>query len=113
MSSVATPEQESKRRKEEPESESDEEADPRDQVKMKDHEYTDRGFSYVQFEDHYKQQCSIQQSSVYTHIWLGVDKDWQGKEIFGRMHLSMEQVQALLPYLERFAKTGSMEPEEE
>lgn len=112
--SPSTPE--SKRVREDIESDSESDAESvneRDQVKMKELEYTNRGFSYVQFEDHYGQRCSIQQSSVYTHVWLGVEKNFKGEDVNIRMHLSMEQVQALLPYLERFAKTGSIEPDGE
>lgn len=40
-----------------------------------------------------------------THIWLGV----QDKS----MHLSMEQVQALLPLLTEFARSGNLFREDE
>lgn len=36
---------------------------------------TERGFQIIQFEDCYKQQCSIQQSSnLKKQIWLGADE---------------------------------------
>lgn len=73
---------------------------------------TGRGFALGQFVDRYKQQCSVQDSSLATEaaIWLGVDEDLNGKECT-RMHLTTEMVQALLPVLERFVRTGTITEE--
>jgi len=67
---------------------------------------TNRGFKIADFKDYYKQDCSLQESSlVYPCIWLGVDVDLNGKES-SRMHLDQKLVKQLLPYLQHFAKTG-------
>ena len=73
---------------------------------------TDRGFALGQFVDRYKQQCSVQDSSLAAEaaIWLGVDVDLNGKECT-RMHLTTEMAAALLPVLERFVRTGSIAEE--
>ena len=76
---------------------------------------TARGFTLLKFKDVYDQPCSLQKSSIMTPecIWLGVETsiDLNTKEVLGdnqRMHLSQAQVQELLPYLIRFAKTGQL-----
>lgn len=63
---------------------------------------TVRGFLLGQFWDRYGELCSIQKSSLATEdaIWLGVDEH--------RMHLTQEQVAALLPLLQHFAETGDL-----
>jgi len=68
----------------------------------------DKGASKLSFEDDYKQKCSLQKSnSALDHkIWLGVDKDVNGKAVVARMHLTQEQVKDLLPFLQKFADTG-------
>ena len=91
---------------------------------------TARGFQIAEFKELYGKDCSIQESSLATEaaIWLGIDapsvrvivkgKGWQdvplpeGGSVRGRMHLSQEQVQDLLPLLQRFAETGylSLDP---
>jgi hypothetical protein len=70
----------------------------------------DNGLSKVSFEDDYKQQCSLQKSNatLANKIWLGVDKDINGKAVNARMHLNREQVKAILPYLQKFAETGEL-----
>lgn len=67
-------------------------------------ELTERGFAYADFYDLYNKGCSIQESSLATDnaIWLGVYES--------RMHLNQEQVAELLPLLERFVKTGVLQP---
>lgn len=69
---------------------------------------TERGFGLYEFKDKYGQKCSLQDSSLATEsaIWFGVDVDLKGKEVFNRMHLTQEQVKALLPILTNFAETG-------
>lgn len=93
---------------------------------------TDRGFSYIDFKDHYGVKCSIQKSSLATDdaIWLGVD-DAEPKILASevmeggtgwikyplpdsvlintRMHLNREQVEKLLPVLRCFVETGELE----
>lgn len=73
---------------------------------------TDRGFPIFEFEDRYKSQCSVQDSSLAFEscLWLGVDKAFNGEETSTRMHLTQDMVKELLPILERFVKTGSIEP---
>lgn len=98
---------------------------------------TMRGFSHGTFIDYYGNACSIQKSSLATAdaVWLGVD-DVSPKLLHGdakalgletdatcgwvpypippevhlttRMHLTREQVAALLPFLERFVATGEL-----
>ena len=72
--------------------------------------------------------CSLQKSSLATEdaIWLGCNdanvqacipgKGWtpvpmpEGVDIVAntRMHLTQEQVKELLPFLQRFAETGTL-----
>ena len=63
---------------------------------------TGRGFDIYLFKDKYKNQCSLQKSSLATSdcIWLGVDEN--------RMHLTKTQVKKLLPILKLFAETGEI-----
>lgn len=70
----------------------------------------DKRSNKVSFEDNYKQQCSLQKSNaaLENKIWFGVDKDVNGKTVNGRMHLSQEEIKALLPYLQKFADTGEL-----
>lgn len=83
---------------------------------------TDRGFFIINFTDSYGVKCSLQESSnVIPHVWLGVDDvepellgsdGWKPydipEQVFlnSRMHLSVEQAAALIPYLKEFVKTG-------
>lgn len=95
-------------------------------TKMKDNK-TQRGFEISEFTDSYGEQCSLQKSSsVAEKIWLGIDNpkltvfedEQKGKysiidmpknySVSTRMHLDKEQVAELLPYLERFVKTGNL-----
>ena len=70
----------------------------------------EKGLSKISFEDDYKQQCSLQKSNaaLENKIWLGVEKDINGKIVNGRMHLTQEQVRDILPYLQKFADTGEL-----
>lgn len=63
---------------------------------------TSRGFPLIDFMDYNGQQCSLQESSLAYPgcVWFGRDD--------ARMHLSQEQVKALLPFLNEFAETGYM-----
>ena len=92
-------------------------------------EITNRGFTLIEFEDTYKDKCSIQKSSCGSEprIWLGIDDAnpkicIQGQgfvpyklpeevHLTTRMHLNQEQVKQLLPILEHFAKTGNLDYE--
>jgi hypothetical protein len=89
---------------------------------------TNRGFALLKFEDSNGLPCTLQDSSTDTpSIWLGtadarpqiMRKDtpeggtgWTDYPIpdevllSTRMHLTQEQVQELLPYLQFFAETG-------
>ena len=98
---------------------------------------TGRGFDLIEFVDRYDCKCSLQESSLATEaaIWFGcndadpqimasdakrlgistnADSGWipyhipSEVSLTTRMHLTQDQVKALLPYLERFAKTGSL-----
>ena len=88
-------------------------------------EKTNRGFEIIKFRDYNDEHCSLQQSSLATEeaIWLGVDKpvpqiltsgEWKkvplpiGTILNGRMHLTREQVEKLLPHLKRFVKNGTL-----
>lgn len=70
----------------------------------------ENGLSKITFEDDYKQQCSLQKgnATLENKIWLGVEKDINGKAVNARMHLTQEQVKNILPYLEKFAETGEL-----
>jgi len=80
---------------------------------------TNRGFALMEFHDRYGQACDIQKSSLATDdaIWFGVTNT--GDEIRGpggnyredvnsRMHLTRDQVQAILPILIHFSETGNV-----
>ncbi|HEY4786244.1 MAG TPA: hypothetical protein VIH57_09345 [Bacteroidales bacterium] len=70
----------------------------------------DENLNKIIFEDDYKQQCSLQKSNaaLENKIWLGVDKDINGKAVNARMHLTQKQVRDLLPFLQKFAETGEI-----
>lgn len=90
-------------------------------------ETTERGFSYVQFEDRYGASCTLQKSSLdfESAIWFGVDdanlqtldpeKGWVPFPVpedvlqSTRMHLTRKQVAELLPILIRFIETGEIQ----
>ena len=91
-----------------------------------------RGFPRIDFVDHYDHESSMQLSSLADErcIWLGINtpkvmilpkpgsdqRGWQelplpaGALCSGRMHLTQDQVKALLPFLQQFAKTGDFTP---
>ena len=81
---------------------------------------TSRGFRRAEFTDLYGKKCSLQKSSLATAdaVWLGCDEgvhmgpDHMPTEFNGtclaRMHLTREHVKALLPHLQKFAKTGEL-----
>lgn len=84
---------------------------------------TSRGFPLIAFTDHYGEACSLQVSSLAdtTCCWLGVTapnlkalsdgglRDVPlpaGALVASRMHLTQDQVRALLPHLQAFTETG-------
>ncbi|WP_321354582.1 hypothetical protein [Pseudomonas extremaustralis] len=98
---------------------------------------TCRGFSLIEFEDLYGSKCSIQASSLASEdaIWFGPDDaepkilasqaaahgvattedcGWveypipEAVSLTTRMHLTRDQVEALLPILQRFVETGEV-----
>ena len=102
-----------------------------------DRKKTARGFVLYQFRDLYGSPCSLQKSSLAETdaIWLGIDDvapkvlashatsygietsettGWipfpipEGVEFTNRMHLTREQVEALLPMLQCFVDTGEI-----
>ncbi|OCP21948.1 MULTISPECIES: hypothetical protein [unclassified Ensifer] len=92
-------------------------------------ETTQRGFAVATFTDRYGEECSLQASSLATEaaIWFGIDnpkvqvcvpgEGWKdvpvphGSVISSRMHLTQDQVKALLPALTLFAETGDLPSE--
>lgn len=70
----------------------------------------EKELSKIAFEDDYKQKCSLQKSNanLENKIWLGVDKDINGKAVNARMHLTQNQIRELLPFLQKFAETGEI-----
>lgn len=71
---------------------------------------TQRGFVRGIFQDRYGCECSIQESSLATEpcLWLGVDRDIEGEQILGRMHLTQEMAAELIPILQTFVETGRL-----
>lgn len=103
---------------------------PNPEIKVRQ---TEQGFDIVEFEDSKGVACSLQKSSLATEdfVWvgcneIGLKKFTQGKgwediplehNSLGvthiantRMHLSRDQVKALIPYLTRFVETGDLGP---
>lgn len=86
---------------------------------------TSRGFQIYKFNDRYDEPCTLQESSLATEaaIWLGTEgrcvqgPPWKDNHFTlpsgvlnkSRMHLTQRQVAELLPFLQRFADTGSLE----
>lgn len=95
-------------------------------------EFTERGFAFITFDDFNGVECTLQKSSIATEdcIWFGAREiglkrfvplggGWKDVELENdphgvthvannRMHLSREQVAALLPVLQRFVETGEI-----
>jgi len=73
---------------------------------------TKKGLLRAEFQDRYGALCSLQESSIPGEdcVWLGVDVSFEGEEIqHGRMHLTRDHAQELLPILRRFASHGTLE----
>jgi len=71
-------------------------------------DYTSRGFQIIRFQDCNDNPCTLQQSSVTndldsqpgsTAVWLGIGDQ--------RMHLDVDQVEALIDHLGSWLETGS------
>ena len=88
-------------------------------------ENTSRGFGIIEFKDRYGVECNIQKSSLASEnaIWFGAKEiglremslgGWKSVVLDydyianNRMHLTQDQVKALLPTLQRFADTGEL-----
>lgn len=79
---------------------------------------TQNGFLHGEFEDRYRQRCSIQESSAADPcLWLGVDNTGpllagpggeKEEHILARMHLTQEMVRDLLPLLQHFVEHGDL-----
>ena len=78
---------------------------------------TSRGFRLIEFEDRYRQKCSLQDSSLASEaaIWLGVDNTGpciegpngkMNEDVHRRMHLTVGQVRDLIPLLQEFCDKG-------
>lgn len=79
-------------------------------------EATERGFLCAKFTDRSGQDCSIQEGEGdpkdFYCIWLGVDDDRGLASDYAngpvRMHLTQNQVEALLPLLKKFVESGRL-----
>jgi hypothetical protein len=100
-------------------------------------EHNARGFAYIKFDDRNGRKCRLQKSSLATQdaIWFGIvdpnpqimvsdakkmglpfegDSGWckfsipEQVSIDTDMHLTRDQVLALLPYLIQFVETGDI-----
>lgn len=91
---------------------------------------TERGFNIIEFTDRYGLPCSLQESSLAGEdaIWLGVHdpqpkvlvhgEGWKPVDLQAlvdgelhlstRMHLTVEMVRELLPYLQSFVEKGDL-----
>ena len=86
---------------------------------------TQRGFERIVFEDYNGVKCSLQVSSLATGyaVWFGcneadpkvlVNGNWtpiplpEDHVANTRMHLTLDQVRELLPYLKKFVRTGRL-----
>ena len=74
-------------------------------------EKTERGFELIKFKDIYGSECSLQQSSIALYERPGTGAIWFGTED-NRMHINLELLEALMPYLENWLKNGSFNEEE-
>ncbi|MDO8594293.1 MAG: hypothetical protein Q7R93_02140 [bacterium] len=69
----------------------------------------DRGLRTAEFRDSAGSDCSLGESSSVREkaVWLGVSLSANGSASM-RMHLTQEEVEALLPHLQRFVATGKL-----
>lgn len=66
---------------------------------------TQRGFQFVEFEDHNGQRCTLQQSSLALFEQPGMGAIWFGTGE-NRMHINLEQLKELIPHLEAWQENG-------
>jgi hypothetical protein len=71
---------------------------------------TERGFHIIEFKDHYGKPCSLQESSLAVYqkpgssaLWLGVNEG-----VGNRMHLTVDQVEALVRHLSHWLEEGTL-----
>jgi hypothetical protein len=72
---------------------------------------TKKGLLQTEFLDRFGAVCSVQESSFQEDdcIWMGVEVDIEGREVAnGRMHISRDLANALLPILRHFVRTGRL-----
>lgn len=74
---------------------------------------TQRGFEFVRWLDVYGKRCSLQESKTADEpsIWLGCADnqfDNRGDPLSPRMHLSRDQVEALVNHLVTWLETGRL-----
>lgn len=92
---------------------------------------TERGFDLVEFQDSNGRECNMKISSACAEemlLWVGIADDtvqtlepgkgWREVDltaeigpdtiVINRMHLTQSMVKAMLPHLEKFAKTGEL-----
>ena len=74
-------------------------------------EKTERGFELIKFKDIYGSECSLQQSSIALCERPGTSAIWFGTED-NRMHINLELLKKLLPYLKNWVENGSFGEEE-
>jgi len=74
---------------------------------------TNRGFDCIEFRDAHRVKCSLQQSSAIDDTERGMENPgssflWLGTQI-ERMHLSRDQVTALVGHLQTWLELGSLD----
>ena len=72
---------------------------------------TPKGLLRAEFKDRFGALCAIQESSRPEEetLWVGVEVGLDGEEIrYGKMLLTREMAEELIPILRRFARTGQL-----
>jgi hypothetical protein len=69
---------------------------------------TPRGFEYIEFKDHYDEDCSLQQSSIAEYMEPGSSAVWLGREN-SHMHLNRKQVKALAKHLNHWLRHNTFQ----
>lgn len=67
-----------------------------------------RGFAYIDFKDHYGEECSLQQSSLAEYMQPGISAVWLGRDRY-RMHLNRKQARALAKHLNHWLRYGTLQ----
>lgn len=73
------------------------------------HSTTERGFDVVQFLDCSDTVCTMQQSSLAIAGPPGSSALWLGVGASQRMHLTRDQVETLVAYLQGWLDTGRLQ----